>query len=498
MSLKIEVDNISSYIVGDNLDCVYNGLQKVLSYRVMGCEFTDRYNQIDPKTGERKWDGFKRLCWNQKRGIKFPTGLYSKVRDFMQENELEYGVSDKRVQCKRFHDYVLSEDIVFRPYQDKSISSCVKAQRGIVKIATGGGKTFIAAGLFQILGLKKMVFFAMSGDLILQAKDEIEKCIRFNGSAVEVGVIGGGMCDIRDITVCTIQTACRCFGVDYEKSDEDDSKEKVSDEVLEKRDDIKAFLLGCEAIIFDEVQHAACDTVKDIMERCNMAQYRFGLSASPWRDDKADLFIDAYFGRRIVDISASALIRAGYLVKPTIYFVKIETDLAPFSSYPVVYKRYVTDNEVRNNFIVKKAKEHSEEGRVVLILIKQINHGKLLEGMIEGSVMLSGKVSLKKRKQALDDFRDGKIKVVIATSIFDQGIDVKRVSCLILGGSGKSSTRALQRIGRVLRTFEDKEDAVVYDFMDTCKYLSKHARARLKIYKTEPEFEIVNVDMEDA
>jgi len=66
-----------------------------------------------------------------------------------------------------------------------------------------------------------------------------------------------------------------------------------------------------------------------------------------------------------------------------------------------------------------------------------------------------------------------------------------------MGSSGKSSTRALQRIGRVLRPFDGKDHATIYDFMDTAKYLSSHARARKKIYKTEDEFEIKEMKIGD-
>jgi superfamily II DNA or RNA helicase len=53
----------------------------------------------------------------------------------------------------------------------------------------------------------------------------------------------------------------------------------------------------------------------------------------------------------------------------------------------------------------------------------------------------------------------------------------------------------LQRIGRVIRkyTYPDgrkKNDAYVYDLHDHLKYLSMHAAARKRIYRTEPQFDI--------
>ena len=79
-------------------------------------------------------------------------------------------------------------------------------------------------------------------------------------------------------------------------------------------------------------------------------------------------------------------------------------------------------------------------------------------------------------------------RITIASVIFDEGIDCKPLDTLILAGGGKSPTRALQRIGRILRKFEGKEDAIAVDFMDNCKYLQAHSKKREKIYRSEDEF----------
>jgi len=86
--------------------------------------------------------------------------------------------------------------------------------------------------------------------------------------------------------------------------------------------------------------------------------------------------------------------------------------------------------------------------------------------------------------------QDGDLDVLVASKIFDQGIDIPQLDALILAGSGKSSARALQRIGRVIRNYPGKEKAIVVDFYDNCKFLREHSKARLKVYKTEPGFQI--------
>ena len=87
--------------------------------------------------------------------------------------------------------------------------------------------------------------------------------------------------------------------------------------------------------------------------------------------------------------------------------------------------------------------------------------------------------------------RKGEPQITISSVIFDEGIDVKPLDTLILAGAGKSSTRALQRIGRILRPYKDKKNAIAVDFMDNCKYMQAHSKKRLNIYKTEEEFEII-------
>jgi superfamily II DNA or RNA helicase len=64
---------------------------------------------------------------------------------------------------------------------------------------------------------------------------------------------------------------------------------------------------------------------------------------------------------------------------------------------------------------------------------------------------------------------------------------------LVLLGSGKSSTRALQRIGRVLRPYPGKTHASVIDFTDNAKFLYDHSLARQRIYETETEFIVTDV-----
>lgn len=59
------------------------------------------------------------------------------------------------------------------------------------------------------------------------------------------------------------------------------------------------------------------------------------------------------------------------------------------------------------------------------------------------------------------------------------------LSGLIIASGGKSSVRALQRVGRVIRLHKDKRKAVVIDFCDQAPYLRDHSEIRRDILLQE-------------
>ncbi len=63
-------------------------------------------------------------------------------------------------------------------------------------------------------------------------------------------------------------------------------------------------------------------------------------------------------------------------------------------------------------------------------------------------------------------------------------------SALILAGGGKSRLRALQRIGRVIRSFPGKTMSAVVDFYDQAKFLKNHSEVRYATYCSEPGFKV--------
>lgn len=353
--------------------------------------------------------------------------------------------------------------------------------------------TALASAIIAGISVSPTIFYVPSIELLQQAKSEIEKFVKYNGGDLSVGIIGGGKKDVKDINVMTIQTAVNALGGVWKKYDDEDNGFDETD-ISDRKEEIRELIKSAKLIICDEIQHWASETCQIISDCSISARYRYGLSATPYRDCGDDILIDACFGRVIADINASFLIKRGYLVRPTIYFSPMSRlpGMAE-SSYATLYKKAIVENTERNSKIMVMANEFRNREKKILILVKQIAHGTILERLIPDSVFLHGSTSKKKRLGHLEKMRDGKSSITIASVIFDEGVDVRPLDTLILAGSGKSPTRALQRIGRILRPCAGKTEALAVDFMDQCKYLKKHSLKRLSIYETEEEFNIVGV-----
>jgi len=480
-------------------------LDKELSFDVQGAQHTTAFKRgwMDPFEGKYvRWDGAEKLL--EESNLSFPIGLRHRVEELYNRSNRKLEVVDNRPKksIKKWHSYseVIEQlQIIHKipyPYQIQALNTAIQHDRGIIRVATGGGKTLIAALIVANIG-KKAIVYVVGKDLLYQIHKFFECLFPF----ANVGIIGDGKCNIGDINVASVWTVGCALGIQKGKvlyeSDDDEAKMEPA-----KYEQIRQMMKDAKVNILDECHVAACQTIQEIAKHIN-PEYLYGMSASPWRDDGADLLIESLLGQNIVNISASQLIRDGFLVKPVIKFKRVPKMSGLKKNFQTIYKNYVVENEVRNKMVEDSAVSLVSKGYKTLVLYNSVRHGKILHDQISKQIpciLLSGKDSQKTRLQARDSLNDNKTGCIIASRIFDIGIDMPFLSGLVVAGSGKSSVRALQRIGRVIRrhffynqrikNMDRKRLAAVVDFVDDAAYLKEHAQARRRIYSSEEEFDI--------
>lgn len=458
-------------------------LDAELSFKIMGAEYSPAYKA-------HRWDGMQRILTSD---LRFNYGLLNRVIQFYQKYNKELKIIDQRNK----KTVSTSIDIVTPlinigkpPYQHQleALEAAKNNDCGIIRMATGSGKSLTSALITAHFG-KTTNIYVIGTDLLYQ----FYKFYKSIFGEDNVGIIGDGLCEIRDINIVSIWTAGQALGLNVSDIILDSSEDEKTDP--SKYGQILKVLKTAKVHQIDECHLSSCKTIQEINKIIN-PEHIYGFSASPWRDDGSDLLIESILGKNIINISASLLIERGLLVKPTIIFKKVPP-MRIKKQYQTVYKNYIVNNDIRNNMIVDSAKQLVDQGYQPLVLYNSVNHGQIIYNKMKEVLpcaILSGKDEQEIREKAKEDIESGKIKCIIASKIFDIGVDIPSLSGLVLAGSGKSSVRALQRIGRVIRKYETptykKKRAAVVDFYDDVHYLRGHSNDRYKIYNYEEGFDV--------
>jgi superfamily II DNA or RNA helicase len=227
-------------------------------------------------------------------------------------------------------------------------------------------------------------------------------------------------------------------------------------------------------VVFDECHHVAASTLYKLAMKLK-EQIVVGLSATPYREDGEDMKMHGALGEIVYEVELRELIDDGFLSEAEVKWIAlthIDEDIE-YKTYQEIYKERIVFHSERNSNIIECCKHYKD--KKILILVGEIEHGMMLYDDLDGedAIFLNSKSKVK----------DYDHRIIIATSILDEGIDLPDREVIIMATGGKSSIKVLQRIGRVLRKHESKECAIIVDFIDNSKYLYDHYKKRSEIYK---------------
>ncbi len=145
--------------------------------------------------------------------------------------------------------------------------------------------------------------------------------------------------------------------------------------------------------------------------------------------------------------------------------------------------------EARNKLIADVIERERKLGKKVLVLTKRVAHYELLHSMVdpEGAFCFASSDAKQKRDELLQGLRDGsqEFSALFGTyALLGTGIDIPKLSVVILAGDLKSDVLAEQSIGRIQRLLDGKPNPKVVDIVDkTNPVLYKQARIRQAFYR---------------
>jgi len=431
-------------------------VKSALTYAVKGAEHTPRFRQ-------GKWDGTKSLM----RYSRFPAGLLSLVLDStLGPHEIEDNRPEQSVKLSTPN----LRGIKLRDYQKEAIDAFLKNERGIIRLATRSGKTVIAIGICKALK-KKSLFVTHTKDLLKQARAEFEDKL-----GKEIGQIGDGEWNPRKITIATVQTLARKI------------KQREKSTLNE--------LAQVEYVVFDEC-HRASTSYQAVSLAMPKARWRLGLSATACITGKENsLYTQALTGPIIYEIDMEKLVDEGRIAKPVVYFIDIpnKNKVKEWTKWPSIYQDGIVQHHVRNLLVTNVAVRMSRMHKVVLVLVESVEHGHTLESLIGKYCVcqfVSGSDLTEDRKEALEDLQKRRIDVLVATRIFDEGVDIPLVDCTIMAAGGKSPIQLYQRYGRGITKTPTKAETLIIDFIDRSHpRLKEHSYERMAIVNDDKAFQV--------
>ena len=218
------------------------------------------------------------------------------------------------------------------------------------------------------------------------------------------------------------------------------------------------------------------------------ARYKIGLTATCYRNVKGtEKAIFCMLGQPIIEIDKSVV--ADRIVQATIHKVKSNFEEIPEDcmeydgtlKYSTLTTALAEDAE-RNNMILDLLKQCKSE--YTLVLADRVGQLYYLQNKLGYGNVIDGKTKKPIRENAIQEVRDGKVKVLFATyGLAKQGLDIPRLNRLILASPHRDKATIIQSVGRIERKFENKINPVVYDLVEPIMYYENMWKSRKSYYR---------------
>ncbi|MBF0440990.1 MAG: DEAD/DEAH box helicase family protein [Oligoflexales bacterium] len=377
------------------------------------------------------------------------------------------------LDCARKYEklnLVKKNSITPRTHQKLALEKWIEnGSKGVISLPTGAGKTILA--MMAISSVSRPTLVVVPTIDLLYQWNEVAR----NFFDVEVGLLGGGNKEIKEITISTYDSA------------------SIFIESLGNR-------FGF--IIFDECHHLPAPNYQ-LIARAALAPFRMGLSATPERSDGKEEIIYRLLGE-LVYVAQIREMTSDILSPYDVVNIQVPMSDEEYGLYREARETYVAF--LRRNRIsfakgmdwiefVKKA-SYCPGGREAMKAYRdqkrlaQSSKSKLqeiwrilLEHRGERTIIftddnalaynigsefilpvLTHKTKDCERKYLISAFRNGEIEVLVTSKVLNEGVDVPEAAVgIVVSGSG-AVREHVQRLGRILRHRAEKR-AILYEIV---------------------------------
>lgn len=345
-------------------------------------------------------------------------------------------------------------------------------------LAVNFGKTLVFCGLHQAFKRKlKTVLLLNSADLFKQFKKEIPELL----PGEKVAFIQGSKCsEWGNFNVCMVQSLAGNINR-YQK-----------------------FLSEIDMVLIDEADVIDNKTYKTVIQHLYNSRVRVGLSGTLYMSELKkklvhNMNIMSFIGDRVNQVKLAEMIDKGYSTPIICKLVYAHYKYTKDEDYPTEYKEVISDNVKAWRLSLSRTKYNIRRKRLpALIVCKFIGH---CENLYRYYVKHLGNQyniqyvhhKTKGRDEILQAFREGKIDILIATTIISRGQNFPELKYLQNTASMDSNEKSLQILGRLARTHMNKKKAYLDDLQFPGSYLKRHGNHRRMYYQKE-KLKVIRVE----
>lgn len=345
-------------------------------------------------------------------------------------------------------------ELTLRPYQLESIEAVEQAwmrgvQRPAIVLPTGAGKTVVFSRIAsrwveanRMSAKQRVLVLAHREELIEQAAAKI----RLMAPHLRVGIV---------------------------KADRDNCTAEVIVASVPTLRNIKRRnrIVHVGLLVVDECHHGVAQTYRLIMEHYGCfnegGARALGVTATMSRTDEmalGDVWQEVVYVKDVAEMVAG-----GYLVRPRGKLLKVDDlDLAKVRKTAGDFADGALGTALENSLAPRAVAsgylEHAADRQGILFAPTVHCAGVYGEALADQgfkSELVHGALASGARRDALERFRQGDTQILVNCMVLTEGTDLPMASAIVVGRPTKSQGLFVQMVGRGLRLWPGKEDALV-------------------------------------
>ena len=476
-------DEATCYIVTDEVT-MYNLKDKM--------KFHPKNYFFSPKYKARVWDGYVKLIKNN----TMPSGLIPKLCEVIKSFNSTFSIDSRYLQKFNItRDFVKQyaeilnltndngENIQLREHQLEGVYKAISNKRMTGLSATNSGKSALIyvyiRFLLDVIKLKQILLLVPTTTLVEQMYSDFYSYSLKNEWSVETN----------------------CQKVYSNIKNRDLQKPVIISTWQSIYNNDVSFFENFEGFICDEVHLAKGDSIQSIASKCINASYRLGVTGSLSDCYVDELVIRGAFGSVVQLINNEQMIQKGYSTPYDVkcILLKYDDEISKHMKYLNYHDEidFISECKDRRKYIAKLVNNLKNN---TLVLFEKIDKQgipiyQLLKAALPNKKVLyiDGEIEIENRIKIIEYMKNHNDVVLVASyGTFSTGINLRNLYNLIFATPFRSKIRLLQSLGRMLRTFENKDKVMIYDLVDDMSYksyvnnlLKQFTESRLVYYDRE-------------